>query len=405
MRYPVLDGFRGVFLLLMTMTHASLMFGSWLYKSYHAFTWADSAHGFVFLSGLVIGIVYMRRMMRQGRAAMASALWHRWRMLWLYVVALTLFALLLAVSRGDTPGTEVIFSRFGEAPALFALSSVMMLTGIFDADVLQLYLVCMAFTPLALRLIRRGDTLVLVVMSGSLWVLAQTGLYDSILAGIGRATGLEAQGVRLRQHFSYPAWQAVYFGGLAIGANLALGRLDPLILRDRRWIPVVWVCLLGVVALALYRWLFMYGALPAPAGSKTAFSPHYMLSFLFLLILISWIMIAGPVSQSGAVRKGAALMRRIFGWRPFVFLGQHSLQVFAWHVVPIYLIACFLPWQEFGQWMRDTVVLACMASLVVPAWLHSLWLGRAREVKQVSEPLAGSTSKPAPVGPAGTICG
>ena len=62
MRYSVFDGLRGIFLLLMMYNHGASVLQSHLGSviNHHQLGFADAAHGFVFLSGIVIALYLMR---------------------------------------------------------------------------------------------------------------------------------------------------------------------------------------------------------------------------------------------------------------------------------------------------------------------------------------------------------
>ncbi|MGL6043624.1 MAG: OpgC domain-containing protein, partial [Sandaracinobacteroides sp.] len=67
MRYPLLDGFRGFFLLFMTIIHANEILDTVAGKlNHHYFGWVEDAQGFVFISGFVVALVYGRALDRKG---------------------------------------------------------------------------------------------------------------------------------------------------------------------------------------------------------------------------------------------------------------------------------------------------------------------------------------------------
>ena len=70
-RVPLLDGLRGYFLVFMLLTH--LFGGAYaLVRVNHAeLGFVQDAQGFVFLSGLLVGALYGRRMERHGFAGPA----------------------------------------------------------------------------------------------------------------------------------------------------------------------------------------------------------------------------------------------------------------------------------------------------------------------------------------------
>ena len=77
-RVKLLDGLRGACLILMTITH--LHFGREYLVGYlhiKQLGFADSAQGFIFLSGLLVGLVGMRQYGREGIAPVRKRYWWR----------------------------------------------------------------------------------------------------------------------------------------------------------------------------------------------------------------------------------------------------------------------------------------------------------------------------------------
>ncbi|MEO1294186.1 MAG: OpgC domain-containing protein, partial [Pseudomonadota bacterium] len=55
MRLPIIDGFRGFFLLFMMVIHTNDEVNSIIGKlNHHYFGWVENAQGFTFISGLVV---------------------------------------------------------------------------------------------------------------------------------------------------------------------------------------------------------------------------------------------------------------------------------------------------------------------------------------------------------------
>ena len=96
-RITVLDGFRGLFIVFMLLNHLSFSGGfalGWLNYSHLAFL--ESAQGFIFISGLLVGLVYMRIFQRHGPLAAGRRLGRRALQLYGWHVALVLGVLVLA---------------------------------------------------------------------------------------------------------------------------------------------------------------------------------------------------------------------------------------------------------------------------------------------------------------------
>ena len=74
-RLPELDALRGLFLVWMTLTHLPTRFSDFVNQP---FGYISSAEGFVFLSALLIGRLYIREL-TENPAGVAWRLWKRSR--------------------------------------------------------------------------------------------------------------------------------------------------------------------------------------------------------------------------------------------------------------------------------------------------------------------------------------
>jgi peptidoglycan/LPS O-acetylase OafA/YrhL len=73
----------------------------------------------------------------------------------------------------------------------------------------------------------------------------------------------------------------------------------------------------------------------------------------------------------------------VFTARPLVFLGQHSLHVFSFHVLVYYALAQFAPSLGLGEFGNSLLLIAAVASLWLAAWGHA-WL-QARDAARADD--------------------
>jgi hypothetical protein len=205
-RDPRLDLLRGFCVFAMIVDH--LGGTSWLY----ILTGGNrgpvtAAEGFVFLSGLVLGMVSKRRVARDGLCgAIRAALGRAWT-LYALTVALTLIFV------GLTVGTDLAIwvdrSLLGEVESWPALvtSVVLMRFTWHGTDILALYALLLAASPLALLLLADGRHWRLLAGSWTLWLLFQVAPERAIIPWpIEHATT-----------FPFAAWQALFVTALVIG--------------------------------------------------------------------------------------------------------------------------------------------------------------------------------------------
>ncbi|HLP69193.1 MAG TPA: OpgC domain-containing protein, partial [Rhizobium sp.] len=106
-RLDLIDGMRGYFLVFMLLNHLVFAGGLWLVQINHRnLAFVEDAQGFVFLSGLLSGMVYARKMMKSGYAVGRDKLWARALELYRYAMGIVLVILALQLL---LPGAFVIW--------------------------------------------------------------------------------------------------------------------------------------------------------------------------------------------------------------------------------------------------------------------------------------------------------
>jgi hypothetical protein len=338
----------------------------------------EDAQGFVFISGFVVGLVYGGVFVRRGYEAMRAGVWARMRTIYTYHAGLVVLILAAALLLGALGLTPNIVGPYRAEPLIFPALSLLLVSSSAFMDILPLYLWLMLLTPWALWMFRTDRTFAFVAVAAGAWVLAQVGLGSFLVASVERALG----GATEREWsvglgFNPLGWQVIYFAGLFLGLRSAEGRLDLAWMGDarvRRAMPYAFGL---VAALAVLDLAASQGLVPGLGGAvygrilRDDMSDIYLVAFFLDLFVIAWLLNEGE--RSGWAWAGAAArgLRWLF-MRPFlVFLGQHSLQVFAWHVAVAYLIDFAVSPDTFGEWGGTLVLIAGTLSIYVPAWLHA----------------------------------
>jgi hypothetical protein len=130
------------------------------------------------------------------------------------------------------------------------------------------------------------------------------------------------------------------------------------------------ICVLGLTM----RWQWLpWSAIFGPDGwlaSKQNYGPAYLVNFLAFSYLVYCL---------------AARFPRAFRWPALAFLGRHSIQVFSFHVVAVYLAAPLI-WRAAarGSWVHDALGAAIVASLFLAAGCHWKWQHRRVSLTSVS---------------------
>ena len=205
-RDPRLDLLRGFCVFAMIVDHIGG--ASWLYWLTGGNTGpVTAAEGFVFLSGLVLGIVSRRRIAKNGLwAAVRASLARAWT-LYKLTFALTLVFVMLTV--GTTLSLWVDRDLLGEPDSWLTLVTAVATVRFtwHGTDILALYALLLAAAPLALMLLASGRPFALLAASWALWLAVQ--VFPTL-------TALPWQ-IEHASTFPFAAWQALFFSALVLG--------------------------------------------------------------------------------------------------------------------------------------------------------------------------------------------
>lgn len=390
MRLTVIDGFRGIFLVFMVIIHANEVLKTVLGKlNHHYFGWVEDAQGFVFMSGLVVGLVYGSRYIRHGYDVMQKAIWARIRTIYshqVFLILAFLAAMFVFLQLGLTPPN--VLRPYQNEPVLFPLLSALLVTGSMHMGILPMYIFFMMATPFALRLLNQQRYMIYGALSVSLWAIAQTRILDQLVTVIEQLLATEGHRIGMGIFFNICGWQVLFFGGLLIGFLMASKRLNTDFLASSEMRTVFFICAAMFFAYGIYdRIVFddwFGGAFSEAIKAETDrgnFSDIYLVTFLFDLVAAVWLLGPGMTDQNAVVRGVARLLHRLVSFRPLVFLGQHSLHVFSAHIVIVYVLSAIYQDRPPNQLTGSLLIVLCVALLFVAAWLHAKSAERSKAAK------------------------
>jgi hypothetical protein len=319
-RRPELDALRGLFLVWMTLTHLPTRFSDFVNQP---IGFVSSAEGFVFLSALLVSRVYMRQAI-EDESALRSKLWKRAFKIYTYHLLMLALAFTVAAAYAVTTHRAAIYNLLDfyiAHPFVAIIGSVLLLYCPPLLDILPMYVIFLAFTPLTLSsAIRRGWGRILAV-SGVFWLFAQFGLRDLVHNIIVHVTHLPIP-LQETGAFNLFAWQAVWIAGLWIGAKSAEGNV-PL-----RRIPGYVVALCAVICLFFigirHGWLGPHLTQQALGMKldKWQIGPLRVINLITFTVVFYWL------------RK---YVLRLVAIEPFLTLGRASLHVFCAHVFFVFV--------------------------------------------------------------------
>ncbi|TPW28151.1 OpgC family protein [Pararhizobium mangrovi] len=376
-RIETLDGLRGYFLVFMFINHVTFTGGLFMrYLNHAQLGFVEDAQGFVFLSGLLAGMVYTRRMNRGGFSAGARALWRRAAELYGYTIGCIIVVLVL---REILPGAPRIWQgwlgEIGHGGFGAHVAAAALLYQATFLDILPQYIVYMLAAPMLIWLVVRGRAAAVVTGSLVLWLAVQTGLHLPLIDAINVGLKHLSSKLFLRVPFNVLAWQALFMIAMVIGSLMALDRLDIRRYFDVRHAPIVKMMAISLLFFTALRLGFTFGLIPGDVTARfrmlenrAAFSPIFMINFVIAAYVFTWVMTAGKEVADARVRRLSQFFTWLFNLSFLRLLGRHSLQIYAWHVVLIYLVF----WVDkqvgpFTQFEKTLITLFGIALLALPA--------------------------------------
>jgi hypothetical protein len=375
-RFDLIDGMRGYFLVFMLINHLIFAGGYWLVKVNHnQLAFVEDAQGFVFLSGLLIGMVYARKMMKNGYAAGRQAIYSRAFELYRYAMGIVLAILVAQMFLPDA--YTVWYNWLGYTTFDDPLRLAAIATFLFQPtfmDILPQYIVYMLFAPLLVKLVLEDKWAYVFTGSLVLWMAAQLGLQRIVTDPLHQLVmGPDDQGIRAS--FNLLGWQIVFYSGLVLGAMTSAGKIDwgRILTPENTFIPKM--ALIVVLFFLPLRIMTANGLMPdfmlgkfAAMEVRADFGPVYLLNFIAVAALVTWLLAAGPKHSSAFVRNAAGVLTWIFSLKFLQLIGRHSLYVYVWHVGIVYAVYYFdgrSP--ELSELTKTAIALVGVALLAVPA--------------------------------------
>jgi hypothetical protein len=319
-RRPELDALRGLFLVWMTLTHLPTRFSDFVNSP---LGFVSSAEGFVFISALLVGRLYFRELY-QDASKVRIRLWKR--SLQIYGYHLVMLGLVFTVAAAFAVHTHKaaisnLLDFYLAHPFVAIIGSVLLLYCPPLLDILPMYVTFLFLTPMVLSAAARLGWRKVMMVSGSVWVLAQFGLRDLVHNWIVHLTHLQIP-LQETGSFNLFAWQAVWAVGLWLGSRSAIHR--PVLRRIPSWVAGLSCCACLFFIGVRYGWLGPHLTERALGIQldKWQIGPLRVVNLVTFSIVFYWL------------RK---YLLRIVAIEPFLTLGRASLQVFCTHLVFVFV--------------------------------------------------------------------
>lgn len=352
-RRPELDALRGLFLVWMTLTHLPTRFSDFVNQP---IGFVSSAEGFVFLSALLVGRIYMRQAL-DDELALRAKLWQRSLRIYAYHLLMLALAFTVAAAYAITTHRAAIYNLLDfyiAHPFVAIIGSVLLLYCPPLLDILPMYVIFLFFSPLVLSSAARRGWGRIMALSGAIWLLAQFGLRDFVHGIVVHVTRLPIP-LQETGAFNLFAWQAVWVTGLWLGAKSAQD--DTPLRRIPNYVVAICfaICLwfIGV----RYGWLGAHLTQQALGMKldKWQIGPLRVVNLVTFTIVFYWL------------RK---YVLRIVAVEPFLTLGKASLHVFCAHLFFVFVGLALLYNSDVPQlhgWVAITLLAVTFVGLVLVA--------------------------------------
>ena len=356
-----LDILRGLMLIIMAADH----FGEPVFQHIYEFAgYISAAEGFVFLSGLLVALVY-GRYYHAHHWQLEQKIWHRAGVIYFYhlvvLLGVFIFTTLTKIYTGAYWHSFAEAMQANPIPAL--LSGIVLVYQPSMLDILPMYVVLMLLAPISLRLMQRYKTTgMTIVLATSLliWVLPHIGIGN--LAWLPKALTVQVGA------FNWLAWQLIFVSGMVIGFI----RLER---KAKPWQPKISLMLLSLLVIS-FLYLQRHGYIHAEGYIVLQWLQTYShiardnLGWLRLVNVLAMIYFISGFIALTRDWQWVKPLQKFKQW--LAFLGQHSLQVFAYHLVVLYF---YIPFR-WGAWaitdpQKWFALVLFLVSLTLPAWLHA----------------------------------
>lgn len=316
-----LDFIRGLFLIVIAIVH----FLSWeniiIKFTNEILGWVSAAEGFVFLSGLTAGLVYTHKYIEKGEKFISVASRKRAWLIYKYHVILFLAAMLIMFTHDFMQSYwrtyhDLIF----ENPFLAVFLGSLLIYQPTYMDILPMYAIFILFIPITIRYFQRGYHWQVLALSFSIYLLGTfnpaTTYINSIFAEYSINTG----------YFNILCWQPLFISGLFFGFLFYHGKTK----KMQNSLPLFYIALSISVPFFIVK--FFYSSFFS--AYFTGFDVEYWTSKEYLrpLRLLNFTVLSIVITSL------ATRYAEWFKFKPLVYLGRYSLEVFAFHILVVVLM-------------------------------------------------------------------
>lgn len=279
------------------------------------------AEGFVFLSGFIAGFIFTKIAHDHDDAALWRYALRRARTIYLYHLGLFIILLLMIRIFATDDFMEVSWQFLQrQSPGVALIMIATMLYQPLLMEILPMYCVFMLLTPLVVKQITSNREILVLAASVVVWGAAQLGLQDYLVS----ITPIPFS-IRLGA-FDIFAWQLLFVGGVYFGSKgrTSFGKTS---IARRRAVFLFASTIALLLFLCRHKLLVGDRIVKAvePLVDHGAVGPLRLLNFGAVCLVIAWVY---------------HLLKPSIVVRALARLGMHSLQIYSFHILLVF-IACF----------------------------------------------------------------
>ncbi len=354
-RIAALDSIRGLLLLLMTINHLIWISGG--YSIIQTVTLQPlgqfgAAECFVFISGLLAGAIYSRESLTNSQLTRKA--WYRGFSIYRYHIAclLIVFGWVFIASHllpSAVPILQQSANNVLAAPIKTFIASAALINQPNYFDILPLYIIFMLLLPLLVVAYRKGLGWLVISVSIGVWGFSHA-INTATLIPLFRF--IFSDSTIQFGYFNIFAWQLLFVTGSALGFMLQNKTL-----RWRHPALTVIATIIATGLFAAHNGVFSSFGIHRWILSTYADKPE--LGWLRTLNITVWVYLIAVIIQ----RYPNALHIKALS-----YIGRHSLRVFSWQVIVVYLSAPLLHNLRLAPYY-----IVIVAMIVATLWLAALF--------------------------------
>lgn len=363
-----LDTLRGLALVLLAINHLN---SHLVIIAYQPIGFISGLELLVFLSGLVTGIIYNPASLQKRQMSMWQRALYRAKDIYLMHVAVVILLILGSLPFQDFLSQYFPWNTFlyHDAWTRLALSASLVNQPAI-LGVLPMYIIFMFLIPFVMQQLEKGRVWLVLLLSGSVWMTTQLGVSIDGLLSLVLPDSVPVHTAA----FDILSWQFLFIMGICIGFWRRTH-------QQESCIPPRNSLLLICLGLASLFFIIYHGHRVVEHEKLGHYVPQLFTHIdQWITQLIDWdlwterrnlapLRLLNFIVVAYVVAKINIRFPHLFDWSWLAWLGQHALQVYAFHQLVVFAVA---PLQIHKMsFLADTLItIVLLATLSIPAWIH-----------------------------------